>query len=255
MDKLNNKYLIKINLLYDLVKESINNKSSSDNIYSILQKMRIIHGHLLYKFNKIINSELDDDKLFNISHINSLIILINSKIVESELLFSKSISSNENISSKDLLNLSTQSEGKSKDLPFFDGKKSDDVITRDNIKLELSNLTKKDDKFDINLPTLILFYNPGCPACNKTKPSWDELVNEMKNGFKNAKKLFNIMEFDLSDSSNENLARLFKVEYIPTIILMESSSKQSAKIEKIEGMADKNRIQEFITNSFNKFMK
>ena len=61
------------------------------------------------------------------------------------------------------------------------------------------------------------------------------------------------MEVNLADPSNENLATLFKIEYIPTIIMMESSDKSLAKIEKIEGMSDKNRIVTFIKESYAKF--
>ena len=55
--------------------------------------------------------------------------------------------------------------------------------------------------------------------------------------------LFNIMEFNLSDQSNEKLARLFKIEYIPTIIMMESANRPKALIEKIEGTSNNIRIQ------------
>jgi hypothetical protein len=46
---------------------------------------------------------------------------------------------------------------------------------------------------------------------------------------------------------------LFQIQYIPTIIMMESSKKPLAKIEKIEGMATEEKIQTFIEESFKKF--
>ena len=61
------------------------------------------------------------------------------------------------------------------------------------------------------------------------------------------------MELDLSDKTNENLAMLFQIEYIPTIIMMESSKKSSAKIEKIEGYADKEKLNNFIKSAYEKF--
>ena len=104
------------------------------------------------------------------------------------------------------------------------------------------------------ITSLLLFYNPGCPACTKTKPHWDDLTSQIKNSFTKKKNiLFNIMEIDLSDASNENLARLFQIQYIPTIIMMESSKKQMAKIEKIEGLANKDKINSFIKSSYDKF--
>jgi hypothetical protein len=67
--------------------------------------------------------------------------------------------------------------------------------------------------------------------------------------------LFNIMEIDLSDQTNENLALLFQIEYIPTIIMMESSKKPSAKIEKLEGAVDEEKLNKFIELSYDKFYK
>ena len=136
-------------------------------------------------------------------------------------------------------------------MPLFNGEKSYDLVKRENIKSELVQ-----DKFNPDIPSLLLFYNPGCPACVATKPHWDSLTNTIKRAFERSKiNLFNISEYDLSDPSNEKLATLFEIQYIPTIIMMESSKKPMAKIEKIEGMADKERINKFIKDSFKKFME
>ena len=63
------------------------------------------------------------------------------------------------------------------------------------------------------------------------------------------------MEVDLGDSSNENLATLFNIEYIPTIVMMESSKKPMAKIDKLEGASNKEKINEFIKSAYAKFSK
>lgn len=207
-------------MLQDIVNDSINN-NNIENVYNTLKQMRTIHGELIHKLNKTMNEKPDDEQYFNISHLTSLTTTINNKIVESELKL------NEFMKSKP---------------PLFNGKKSNESL----VKSELS----KKDNFDVNFPTLMLFYNPGCPACAQTKPYWDELVST----FKKNKKVFNIMEINLADESNQKLAEILKIKFIPTIIFTESSNKPSAKIERMEGQADKKRIQEFINNSLNKFM-
>jgi len=151
-----------------------------------------------------------------------------------------------------LIKKSKESKELSNDLPLFNGEASTDMRQRENIKNEINTNLKN---FDENIPSLLLFYNPGCPACVKTKPHWDSLISIFKKMFSTNTKLFNIMEINLSDDVNINLANLFQIQYIPTIIMMESAKAPMAKIEKIEGMADKKRIKTFIKESFIKFSK
>jgi thiol-disulfide isomerase/thioredoxin len=145
------------------------------------------------------------------------------------------------------------SKSDSKPMPLFVGSMSPESIKINKINSEING--KSLDKFNQNIPSLILFYRMGCPACEKTKPHWDNLIANIKTAFDKDEVLFNITELDLSDQSNEKLAFLFEVEYIPTIIMMESSKKPLAKIEKIEGAADQKRIQTFIKESYIKFNK
>ena len=149
-------------------------------------------------------------------------------------------------------NDSKKSKELSNDLPLFNGEVSVETRQRENIKNEINTNLKN---FDENIPSLLLFYNPGCPACVKTKPHWDSLISTFKKMFSTNTKLFNIMEINLSDDVNINLANLFQIQYIPTIIMMESSKAPMAKIERLEGMADKKRIKIFIKESFIKFSK
>jgi thiol-disulfide isomerase/thioredoxin len=320
------KYLARVNLLANLFNNSIEN-NDSNGAYNILFKMRLLHGKLLYRYNKIINSKKSTKKYFQISCLSSVTSLMNEKIVKTESVFndyvvkhkidtstlkiikSKSASkssskssasskdsmsgyTSESDNSKKILNIIGQdrqaqqritsetsdsygdlgdtlsdrfkklksigqinydlSKSTSNNLPLFNGHKSEETIKRENIKSEVG---KDVPNFNIDIPSLLFFYNPGCPACVKTKPHWDTLTGDLRKKFDsiNSKPFFNIMEINLAESSNNNLAELFQIQYIPTIIMMESSNKQKAKIEKIEGMADINKIKAFITESFAKF--
>jgi thiol-disulfide isomerase/thioredoxin len=238
-DKPGIKYLVQINSLAKLFNDVIK-LTDYNAAYNFIYKMRIIHGTLLIESNK--NNELTDENLFNLSCLHSILSVINEKIIESETLFNKIITEN----NVDLSNLKINKADDS--LPLFNGAKSSETILADEMK------SISTDTFDNSLPSLLFFYNPGCPACIQTKPFWTEVTNDIKSKFANDKVLFNIMELNLADKQNEKLARLFKIEYIPTIIMMESSNRTKAKIEKIEGASDKNKINKFIKDSFAKFI-
>jgi thiol-disulfide isomerase/thioredoxin len=214
--------LEKIDYLINEFNKSFKNNNIEEALESI-HKMRLIHGLLV---SKLMNNK-NSDNYFHLSTIQSLVLSINEKIIKYE---------------KKLLD-------KKSDLPLFNGEKSKEVILNEKIYDELNN-----DTFEKSLPSLIFFFNPGCPACVKTKPVWEKLKLEFENSFKlKNKKLFNILNIDLSIESNEKLAMMFMIEYIPTIVFMESSDKPSANIEKLEGGSDSARIEEFIMNSYKKF--
>lgn len=235
------KYLVQINSLAKLFNDVIklNNYNAA---YNFIYKMRIIHGSLLVEANSF--NKLDDETYFKISCMNSVLSIINNKIIESETLFN-SIISNNNVDTTSLSIIKTNDD---EDLPLFDGIKSDKSIIGDEIKVMGTN------NFNENIPSLLFFYNPRCPACVKTKPHWTTITTDIKKMFEKDIVLFNIMEFNLAEPANEKLARLFKIEYIPTIIMMESSNKPKAIIERSEGFSDKPKIQKFIKESFDKFI-
>jgi len=233
------KYLVQINSLAKLFNDvvKINDYNAA---YNFIYKMRIIHGTLLVESNK--NNDATDENFFNISCLHSILFVINEKIIECETLFNKLIQNNK-------IDISTLKINKSdNDLPLFNGIKSTGSVISDEIKSISS------DSFKDNIPSLIFFYNPHCPACVKTKPFWTEITLNIKREFTKDTILFNIMEINLAEAQNEKLARLFKIEYIPTIVMMESSNRPQAMIERMEGASDKEKIQKFIKESFDKFL-
>ena len=255
------KYLTIINSLVNLF-YNVLNINDTNGAYNFLYKMRLIHGKLIYKSNKSVNSHKKN--LFKLSYLNSLISIINNKIIEVELNFNNYVKNNNiDVSTLNIVKLNSSKSSNSEISPknihtsddkilLFSGEKSLEAKLRDRIQSEFNNTQTKE--FDSNLPSLILFYSPTCPACIKTKPYWDAIIKKLLNKFIDGNKLFNILEFNISDQSSQNLGNLFKIEYIPTIIMMESSNKPLAKIEKIEGMSNSERINKFIKESYNKFI-
>ena len=71
-------------------------------------------------------------------------------------------------------------------------------------------------KGDDNEATLFFFQTEWCPYCKKTKPIWDDLINEVGTKKINDVKLnFTTVDCD----ANPDLAEQYKVESYPTIIL------------------------------------
>lgn len=281
MSQPNIKYLNKANKLIESFNNSIDNRNVAQSFLD-LYNLRRLHGKLIYKSNATMKKKRSSKRYFYLSSLYSIINLINEKIVESESKFDSYIKENKidistlkipkkSNSSDSESSLSSDSESSNsesssnsvgeasrtnsaKSLPLFEGEKSTDTRKRDSINMEIKS--HKVEQFNESIPSLLLFFNPGCPACIKTKPHWDSLTSNLKKSFTSNNSydpLFNIMEVDLSDSSNENLATLFNIEYIPTIIMMESSKKPMAKIDKLEGASNKEKINEFIKSAYAKF--
>lgn len=266
------KYLDQANELIEKFNESIN-RGDTEQSFSSLYKLRYLHGKLIFKINSLTKKK-SSKKYFYVSSLHSIINLLNEKIIESESKFDNYVKknsidiSNLKVSTKSNKSKNSLTEGSessessessktNESLPLFEGEKSNETRKRDSIGIEINRVNKV-EQFNEAIPSLLLFYNPGCPACIKTKPHWESLTNNLKKSFMSNNgynPLFNIMEIDLSDQSNENLATLFQIEYIPTIIMMESSKKPMAKIDKLEGAADKEKINQFIKTAYAKFSK
>jgi len=253
------KYLARVNALSNLMINSIQSNDPNGS-YNILYKMRIIHGKILYIYHNMLNNK---KKLFDISCLSSVISIINDKIYDAEIAFNQFLSDNDvDLNTLEIIKDDNQeideSDDKSDSLPLFKGAKSLEQKIKDSLKSTTvqnnsNNKALLQDEFDDKLPSLILFYNPTCPACIKTKPHWVKLTDKMKEVFKQNEKLFNIFEIDVSKKENSNISDLFKIEYVPTIIMMESSTKPQANIEKVEGSVTYDKLKTFIKESYIKF--
>jgi len=95
------------------------------------------------------------------------------------------------------------------------------------------------------------FYDPRCPACVKTKPIWDIIVDNISKFFKHNTKLFDLLSIDISDKSNESLYNKFDIKYIPTFIIYDVKNKNI--FIKKEGSLNMNDMILHISN-FYKFM-
>lgn len=73
--------------------------------------------------------------------------------------------------------------------------------------------------------TVVLFYRDGCPWCDLIKPEWKQVENSL--GIR-AKKI------DTLDAKNADFVKIYKVDSVPTIILLDIDGKY----DKYEGNKD-----------------
>ena len=264
--------------------------SSNDlkNAFDEITKMRIIHGKLISKQMHLLNSsktQKSNKTYLMVSCLNTILIIIENKIAKCETTLAK-LSNNKTFTTNlsilyddntnldipinDVSNLKTYPEPKIdpdpktelnlkpneilnnlENLPLFDGKKSSEVIIVEKINKAIIESPKIPEYLN-TLFSLILFYDPHCHACVKTKPEWKKITDKLQKQVKKDGRYFNIIEINVSEKQNENLCSLFEIESIPTIVMMEPTQKPKAQIEKMVGMADEQRIKSFITDTFTK---
>lgn len=219
MNKYGIKYLTKITFLEKMFYDSLYSKKL-DVAAKLLYKMRIIHGDLLQKYHLLVSDDVEGK--VKTSCLLSTILQINYKIVLFENELKKNIGKNQ-----------------TEDMPLFSGKVND-----------------FDKLIDKEIPTLILFYSNECGACQKTKPEWDEVTKNIVEKFEAIKeKLFNIIEINVADKNNDNIIKMFNIEAIPTFVMIESLNKPYADHNMMTGMANKEKIQQFIKDSYIIFNK
>jgi len=285
------KYLTKINQLSNLFINLLKN-DDFNGAFNILYRMRIIHGMLLRnKIMKGKHKKSNCD-LFKLSCVYTVLNIINNKIIEYESNFNKYLidhnindnqlqiiikdkqkdidtsdteNVNEQIGSSNIneqvvnaneqqklmiANANEKKEETDDNLPLFTGQKSKELQMHDILN---DIFGAKYSDFDKTKPSLLFFHSPECHFCVQTKPHWDKLINGMKHSFQKRGKLFNIMEFDLTEKDNNKIANMFEFDGIPTFIMIDSLTNPNIKIEKISGGNDIEGIKKFILNSYGRF--
>jgi thiol-disulfide isomerase/thioredoxin len=78
--------------------------------------------------------------------------------------------------------------------------------------------SKKNQQLKKETPFVVYyFYNPSCPACTHFFPSWNKVVNKLKNAPE-----LTFQEVDITKPENENLAFYYNIKKTPTVILVTS---------------------------------
>lgn len=80
--------------------------------------------------------------------------------------------------------------------------------------------------------TLLYFHNNACGLCKQIQPKINLLEGKNKDNF-----------FSINTYENEKLTDLLKVEYVPTLIIVENK-----KYKKLQGSIQINEFYETVTN-------
>ena len=189
-------------------------------------QLRIIHGKLLHIFYSLIQEDDNDENLYKLSSIDSIIITVRNIINKFEKIMIKVFNSVANIeSTTDVFDSLFDTELNNNDELFL----SNDI--EDQIKTDIDNTITDDflmsntiiddiitdtmtNKYKSKIPTLLLFYAEWCGYCRKFKPTWDKLKKLISSDKLNMIKI---------DSDNK-LVKQFKIDGYPTIMLIDDDN-------------------------------
>lgn len=230
--KYNGDYLVNQVILFSKYFEDFKEKDDHKNMFVILHEIRVIHGMMLIKQNKIIrkisnSDESNSNDFYDLSIFNNIIESTNNLINKyGEYLFSQikkekiELHETELVTSEMITNDINQTfknvDLNDKTIPqSLDKIKDDKEVLLDNIvnPPEKSDQIPSDKKkkYNLSFPSLIYFSKPNCQYCNSFDPVWEELKEKMSD------KDLNFIKMDCQ--KNADKCKDFKIEEVPTIKL------------------------------------
>ena len=202
-------------------------------MFVILHEIRVIHGMMLIKQNKIIrkisnSDESNSNDFYDLSIFNNIIESTNNLINKySEYLFGQikkekiELHENELVTSEMITNDINQTfknvDLNDNTLPqnlneIKDGK---DVLLDSIVnlpeKIDQIPSDNKKNKYDLSFPSLIYFSKSNCEYCNSFNPIWDEIKVNMSD--------MNLNFIKIDCEKNAKKCIDFKIEEVPTIKL------------------------------------
>jgi thiol-disulfide isomerase/thioredoxin len=221
-----------------------------NNFKNFLNELEI----LIQKYKSILNNENnisnDSLSLFKDNNSNNIMSLFSDNNNSNNImsLFNNNLDDN---NLDDTLNLFKNEEDNN-----IEDNKEDNIedilkLFQGDMKNNLNNLDNlfNNKKEELDNSTVLFFYNPRCPACIKTKPSWDIIVDNVNNYFKKNTKLFDISSIDVSNDSNESICRQFDIKYVPTFIIYDAMNKNI--FVKKEGSLTMDQMISYLGNFYN----
>ena len=197
-----------------------------NNFKNFLNELEI----LIQKYKSILNKENDisNNSLSLFNDDNKILSLFNENNNTLSLFNDDNNNNNDENNDDDTLSLFDDENNELKNiLDLFQGNIDNKLDNLDNLDNLFNNKSIEFNNKSIELKnsTVFFFYNPKCPACIKTKPSWDIIVDNINKFFKETTKLFDIFTINVSESSNDNLCKQFDINYVPTFIIYDNINK------------------------------
>lgn len=221
-------------LMYARYFDHYKNKRDIDNMFVMIYNMRIIHGEMINKLfhinasvNKNTSSNIDKKIFYTISTYNSVIESAKNMINECEKIIQKNkkISENNNIVESSIQEIDTND--------VIDNDINNDLLTTEDKDLETENILSGNTQYNVNYPTIVLFYAPWCIHSKNVMSIWDKIYNDYKN------KKINIIKINCDDK--EDFCRTFKITGYPTIRMF-----YKEKIVIFDGKRDYENLSDFI---------
>ena len=185
--------IYQLNLLINQFNVSIE-YNDMDKIMDIIKKMRIFHGKIIKKFFDTLQKQgkFNHEEFYHLSVYDTCYTISRNIIKEAEQIVSKSkMTKLKNIVSNDDNNKENDDNNKGID---------------DNNNY-IKNTLDKNVKFNVNLPTFILFFEQWCGACKNFKPIWNEF-----------KRVTNTKHVNIVESNDANAMNKYGIDGIPSVL-------------------------------------
>ena len=235
MSKLNGDYLVNQVMMFSKFFENFQEVKDTKNMFVILHEIRVLHGMMLVKQNKIIkkinqkgdsnNSDYYDLSIFSnlIESTNELIHKYESSLFN--LLEKEKVENKEEISTKSDSEIMTQEMNQ-------DYKNAGKDEEEEIVQNKLNDIEKK--KYDEMLPTLIYFFSNLDNESKNIKP----IINKIKLEYKDR---VNVIQVDCN--KKQEICQKFSVKKFPEIKLFQDKTYHDFK-----GDRSFDNLKEFINS-------
>jgi thiol-disulfide isomerase/thioredoxin len=196
-----NENIIELSKKFNSLAKQFNETSSQNEQIKLVKDMRIIMGKVVKLFfNDIKQTEqnIDEEKYYNLSILDSNIVNMRKVINDAEKVI------------------------------------IDDNTTNSHNQIIKKTLNKKN--FNIDIPTMILFYSNGCGFCKQFKPIWDEFVDKNNN-----------LQINLVETDDNVLMNKYEISGVPTIKYIDGN-----KIIEYNGSRTEDGLLKFVKSMSNK---
>jgi len=205
-----NENIINLSKKFNSLAEQFNKTSSQSEQIKLVKDMRIIMGKVVKLFFNDIKQtkqNIDEEKYYNLSILDSNIVNMRKVINDAEKV-------------------------------IIDIVKDDNTTNSHNqiIKKTLDKKTLDKKDFNIDIPTMILFYSDGCTYCKQFKPIWDEFIDKNNN-----------LQINLVETDNSVLMNKYEISAVPTIKYIDGD-----KIIEYNGSRTDDALLKFVKSMTNK---
>ena len=209
----NSDYLVNQLMMFSKFFENFKKLKDTQNMFVVLYQIRVIHGMMLVKQNKIIKkvtlNEENNNNYYDLSIFSNLLESTNELIHKYEkILYDLLEKDKEDVLKEESDVLKEESDVLKEESGVL--KEESDVLKEESDSdVVLIELNSEEKKYSKEYPTVIYFYAPWCKYCKEFKPIWIKLKEkliEMKINF-----------FEIDCNKKKEYCKDFEIEEYPSI--------------------------------------